>query len=562
MTSTIKPPSNSKELDSNRLQQHKALKWFRRHLSLTELIPVCFSDSDDNHLYGLHCALVPLGMEEEVLSELSWDLGHTDGKPGASISYKKGEERVDYHRFGDRKGFEPLLIDRHFHGMRPDYFEINEEFRLFHDLYYDRKTDQYFKIDDDGNEELVVIIKENGVDIRLKEILQFLAIKEMYLSIQFDYREMAPFKLEELGLSNGGNETRDDLMIWGLHFGDLGFGKKRAFSRLWGKRLVKPLPKHKSGFWGFAEEEVDKYVDFIIDVDAEGNDVSHTSDPDQLANYFGANANAPHYLTPVHFRKQVLDKYYNQPTKFKVEDCYLRCGSLWGLQMDNQHDNQICAWLGDLGRDLPYSEQLHWRSHNVAPQGSISETYFRRQLLGQFTKSTRLEDHFKANYRDLQEVSERTLGWPLVKPLRDEDMHHLTSLRVPAGNEQRDFDDQILGLTKTMIDSINERGIGKLIAPEEKSDLRGISLLEKVFSTRGVADYEPCISFLRKLQELRSSSAAHRKSKSYPKVAAKFGVEAGSLSAAFAAILQEATDVLGYLAEVVRSGQLDPLTKP
>ena len=397
----------TKEEAAKRLQQEKRLQWLQRTLPLTELIPVCFSDHTDEHIYGLHCALVPFPEKENVLGELGWDLGHNDGMPGASMSWPNGKEIVEYHRFGGRKGVEPLIIDRHFHELRPDYVEISEEFRLFHALYYDRKTDEYIKIDDAGNEETIIVVRENQVDMRLKEIVQFLAIKEMYLSIQFDFREMVPFTLDELGLKDEGDETRKDLTCWGLHYGDQGY-KEGAFSRLLGKRLVKPLSKEKSGFWGFSKEEPEKHLDFIIAVDDDGHDVLHTSDPDELADYFGGNRGAPHYLTAVHFRKQVLDKYYQQPQKYSVEDRYLRCGSLWGFQMDNQHGDQVCAWLGDLGRDLPYEEQLHWKAHNISPKGTVSETYFRRQILNQFTDSNRPEDQFKRRYVHLGTSARRS----------------------------------------------------------------------------------------------------------------------------------------------------------
>ena len=61
--------------------------------------------------------------------------------------------------------------------MREAYLEISEEFRLFHRLFHDRKQDQYIKIDDSGNEHLVVTVKPKRIEIRLQEIQQFLAIK-------------------------------------------------------------------------------------------------------------------------------------------------------------------------------------------------------------------------------------------------------------------------------------------------------------------------------------------------------------------------------------------------
>jgi hypothetical protein len=69
-------------------------------------------------------------------------------------------------------------------------------------------------------------------------------------------------------------------------------------------------------------------VNFIIGEDEDGDLIEHTSDPHVLANYFGANPVAPHYLTPVHFHKRVLNKYYEEPGRYSVEDSLLRCGKL------------------------------------------------------------------------------------------------------------------------------------------------------------------------------------------------------------------------------------------
>jgi hypothetical protein len=390
------------DVDRDRLSQVKILDWLRRDLKLTEMVTVYLSDSKDSHSHFIYCALIPCAQLDRALSSPSWDFSHGHGMPGAVVYHEDGEQRAEYLRYGVDDGIEPLVIDREFYGIRDDYKEICEEFRLFHRLYHDRKQDRYTKIGDDGNEHLVAVVEPNRIQIRLQEIRQFLAIKEMYLSIQFDCREHSEPSLEELGLEEAGDDQREGLICWRNRYGDSGgMGSHRAFSRLLGKRLVAPLPKSKSGFWGFAEEPQKKHIEFIIGVDENGDEISYTSNPDALANNFGANPNTPNYLTPVHFRKQVLEKYYQQPSKYCVEDSLLRCGSLWGMYLDNHHDDKVCTWLGDLGRDLPYEEQLHWRAHNIPPEGSVSETYYKRQLLAQFTDSDRLEHLFKQSYHDL-----------------------------------------------------------------------------------------------------------------------------------------------------------------
>lgn len=380
----------------------------------------------------------------------------------------------------------------------------------------------------------------------------------MYLSIQFDYLEYSAHSLDDLGFKEGGGDQREDLVCWGYYCKDsVGIGKHRAFSRLLGKRLVAPVPKLKSGFCGFSEETPKKYVDFIIGLDENGDEIVHTSDPDTLANFFGANPDAPNYLTAVHFRKQVLDKYYQQPGKYSIEDGQLFCGGLWCMRIDNHHDDRVCAWLGDLGRDLSYSEQLHWRAHNIPPQGKISETCFRRNILAEFTDSDRLEHVFPGRYQQLAEACETELGWRLLLPLDRSDEHYFRCLRVPATDEQRDFDELVLGLTKILIDSLNEKQLIALIPQDKRESLQGsISCLEAALTACGVTDSREHIDFLRSLQNLRSTGSAHRKGKEYRKIARSFGMESQNLRDVFTGILNKSIALLDYLTKVVNEGAL------
>ncbi len=530
--------------DRDRLSQAKMLEWLQREQQMTDMLTVYLSDTKDSRNYYIYCALIPSDQIERVVSSPSWDLLHGEGMPGAVEYYEGGEKRVEYLRYGDDDGIEPLIIDRGFSGIRDDYKEICEEFRLFHQLYHDRKQDQYIKIDEDGNEHLIAVINPNCVKIRLKEIRQFLAIKEMHLSIQFDCRERSEYSLEELGPKQGGDDQRKDLMCWKHNYGTSdGIGSHLAFSRLHGKWLVPPLPKSKSGFWGFAVEPKKKHVEFIIGIDGDGNEITSTPD-------------ASEYLTPVHFHKQVLDKYYQQPSKYSVEESILRCGYKWSLYIDNHHEDKVCAWLGDLG-NLSYEEQLHWRAHNISPEGGVSETYYKSQIEAQFTDSVRPEHLFKQRYHDLRKACDECLGWQLLLPLDADDEHHLQCVRIPATDEQRDFDELVLGLTKILIDSLNEKHLNKLIPAEQRADLNdGIARLEAALSACGVEDAVNQILFLRKLQNLRSSGAAHRKGSNYRKIAKDFGVESQSLRSVFSGILWQALAVLDYFITVVRSERI------
>lgn len=85
------------------------------------------------------CALVPNSMVDKSLNKESWDLLMGHGKPGCSVYHdSKGNEAVTYHRYGNDDGIEPLVHCREFHGIKKDYVEVSEEFRFFHNLYYDK----------------------------------------------------------------------------------------------------------------------------------------------------------------------------------------------------------------------------------------------------------------------------------------------------------------------------------------------------------------------------------------------------------------------------------------
>lgn len=539
------------DADRERLSQAKMLERLRCNPQLSEMVTVYQLDGNGFHKHGIYCALIPNDQIEKTLSEPSWDLSHDQGLPESIVHYLGDYAEVSYLRFGNDNGIEPLVIDREFYGIHDNYKEISEEFRLFHRLYHDRKLDHYLKIDDGGNEHLVAIVEPTRVRVRLKEILQFLAIKEMHLSIQFDCRERSMHTLEKLGFVEGGSNQRDGLLCWGLYYDDLrGTGNHRAFSRLLGVRLIKPLPKSKNGLWGFADEPTKKYVNFIIGMDKNGDNVECTSNPGAL-----------YYLTAVSFRKQVLDKYYQQPGKYFISDGILHCGHLWSMYIDNHHDDEVCAWLGDLGRDLPYEDQLHWRTHNIASQTDVSETYHRRQILAQFSDSDRPEHVFQQRYHELVEACRERLGWCLLLPLDAGDEHHLQCVRIPATDEQRDFDDFVLGLTKILIDSLNEKQLNNLIPLDQRDSIKGsISRLEAALAAHGVTDAGDHIAFLRKLQNLRSASSAHRKGKNYRKIATEFNVDSQNLRTVFTEIIRKVLVFLDYLVRVVKSDQLSEAT--
>ena len=551
--------------ERERLSQTANLERLQRDWKVPEMITVDLSHKHPLPEHSIHqCALIPQDLVCLELSKAALeDTRLRNGGVPAASSTCGSEGQVEYFRYGIENGVEPLIINRDFHRIREGYKEISEEFRHFHRLYHDRKTDKYIKIDDAGNEEVVAVVKSNQIEIRLKEIRQFLAVKQMFLSIRFDFTEFSEHSLDDLGIDSDSwsdlQSDSDRLMCWTHHCGDDSDASRKSFSILMGKRLIKPLPKSKSGFGDFAEQGRE-YVEFIFDVDENGDGICHTCDSDKL-NDFGKNPDAPFNLTPIHFSKQVLDKYYNEPGKYTVRDSRVET-SLWSMKIDNHARDKVCVLFRDLC-DLPYTEQLHWRAHNVLPEGGVSETFYGRNVDGLWMDSDQPDLLFKQHYELLQRACAECLGWQLLKSLGPEDEYRFKRIRVPAVDEESDFKDLVSDLTSVLIDkSLNEKRLKDLIPVAQRKEIkRGINLLESVLTSRSIAGSERHIRFLRSLWDLRTTrSSAHpemRNDKRYERAAKHFNLDNLDRRDAFAKILEEAVAFLEFLTGVVHSGKLN-----
>lgn len=449
--------------------------------------------------------LIPNQIISKSLESTDWEVLIGQGKPGCSVHYTGDKQVVEYQRISGKQDCEPLIISRDFNGIKKDYVEISEEFRLFHNLFYDKTNEKYILIDDAGHEEDVVVFKDNSVLIKLFRIKQFLAIKEMHLAVYFSIDRKSEKTLEEQGLVEDTQLHKTSNAIFKLITLGKSFSTKnhQSFSRLEGKLLIPPLPKEQSGIWPYNENQEEFFEEFIIGIDENGLPVNYTSDPDELANYFGKNPHAPHYLTPVFFRREVLTKYYSKPEIYSVEDGYLRCGSLWGMQIDNNHKDFVIVFLGDLGRDLPGSERIYWKQYNIVPEGKLSKTSFRRSFNAEFAEPEMPDLIFKSDFQIFKEVWNDTYGWMLFTNPQDPEETNISTLHIPLSENKQEFDNQVILLAKNLLDTINTTKLIEWLGSSTRSK-DPITLLKTLFSYIGLSDFDTHIQFLKDLKSLRT----------------------------------------------------------
>jgi hypothetical protein len=320
--------------------------------------------------------------------------------------------------------------------------------------------------------------------------------------------------------TRGGSENRDELTHVSatanyriVHVTEA----SRGMGLLRGKDIIEP----------YAPSSVAREgpLAFIIGLSDGGEPIEVTCDPDRLSNFF-TDRGMVNFLTDTFFRRGVLDRYYDDANDFSVENNTVTRNGIWSMSYAVTDDGLIHVHLGDLSR-LPTEHQHHWRAHNVVSYGGIPEDRFRRDFLGEWTESNDPIAGLKQALSQLQDATSQRYGEPVIHSLKAEDAHFLSSLRVPATDDWREFDAQLLNITKPTSDSINVKLLRQLVpyAGEGDDKRTPIGLFEAWLKSLSVeeADAVASAAALRSAQTLRSESSAHRKGRDLEKTIQKLG---------------------------------------
>lgn len=529
--------------DLERLKQENLVSYFQGDKIYSPWFPVYRLDENREREYLHHAALIPFDSIERCLNESGFDFAIGDGAPSVWTIHEDGKQNISYERFGNRHQIEPLVFHRFYdHKPKGSTWELSQEFSLFLNLRHDTAQKCYYLLNHDEEEE-AVRYSDGLIEIRTDLILRYASAKNMALVSYISSHCFSVFSLGELGLEKGSKDFRDSGHAFSLRFCDVPYSDNHgrlSFSDCYGKKFFFPPQVEE-------DEAEEFYQDFIIDSDALGKEKKHTCDPSQLADNFGLNPDAPHYLTPVYFRKEVLAKYYLEPERYEVKDGGVYCSGIWNLRLDNNHDDYVVVWLGDLGRDLREKERNYWTSYNVPPHGKgISKTTYTRAIEGWFAKPTAPDLAFRAEYDSFRSDFIEQHGWGFFLEMHEDDQYCLKTLHCPLSENAAEFDDQVLNLTKLLVDSLNVKAIQKELQEVEANE-GGIKKLERYFSERGWGEFEEHIQFLKDLQALRSEAVAHRKGSRYQRNSEILKAKENGYKVTFNGLLKEAICFMEFL---------------
>ncbi|MGC3833523.1 hypothetical protein [Moritella viscosa] len=490
-------------------------------------------DSDDKTVDGSqYSCLAPLDGQYIYMNSYGWDLSHGDGCPsivlcGGDVSYEEHTSK-----------FLPLIYVRDFIGRNEKCYEILQELVMYLALYNDTKNSKY--VVDDGNGKQIEVIRysETEITIRPSFLKAFMAAKQMHLLLFFEstFHFNENFDKEEI--------IKKDHIRYDKYSDSSYVKGYQNFTRVVGKKLFKCQELTESNASPFSLEE--EYESFIIEGD-EHDSTSHSCNPSLLANNFGGNPDAPHFLTQVFFSKDVLQKYYNASTEYEISDSTIYKKGYWHLRIDNNSKDYICVFLGDLGKCIPNSEQKYWKSFNIgADDKEMSKTYFERSMLGQWSNPQSPDLIFKGVFERFQNNWFEKFGWYLFLPLNDTDNHCFNTLHCLTKNEQSEFDSQVLSLVKITIDSINVKSIKSVMPSDENGSIK----LFTAFIKSKEIDFDAA-SFLGGLQGVRSSGVAHRRGKTYEKTINRLEIDDNDLITAFDKILEQMTELINTLKKIL-----------
>ena len=125
-------------------------------------------DSEADLLKTLGHEVNPMQFGIPTFAELNGEVSFDPGN-----RYERGSVRL-----------EPFVIKRRFQGVRPDTYEVVQDFVLYHDLFFDHEKDAYVDL---AGEKIVRFVRPH-MQVREDALRDYLAARKMVLVLYYDRR--------------------------------------------------------------------------------------------------------------------------------------------------------------------------------------------------------------------------------------------------------------------------------------------------------------------------------------------------------------------------------------
>ena len=419
----------------------------------------------------------------------------------ASKSLAGGEKLIFFRPFEGVKNYEPQI-------------EINQKLVHALDLHYVDERNAYCRLDERGDIEKVITLYRDttgdpwqdvrAATLRPRELAAYMALTATSLVTFFDFTRYSPGEFDGWPEGSAESRARDIFYRHGT------FARYASYQK--GHIIFRPkcTPADLVEEWKAEEDKSNrKYATFwIVDYKNNGKVIKTSCSPNHIVNYF-SKSNLPWEISPAFFRPEVLQKYKNDQEKYTISYGSIECRGAWYLRSyDINKAGQVHAYIGDLA-DLPYDEQLYWKSFNERPKADISERAIQTDILGQFPTTV---DHLENLKNIVVELDKRPPAW---WKRRGGDL--MNAVQVPVNDSASEWGSEILALDQLVVEGFQLQPLREIIKSNDgkfKAGWRSFKLIEVslVLMGRTEDQAKDAVAPLQELHDVRNL-AAHGDSK-------------------------------------------------
>lgn len=404
-----------------------------------------------------------------------------------------------------------LVFGRTFEGWSGpdrDYFEVAQEYAHLTGIHWRPEHGAYCKFDRNGDLASCVNVTrsrgEDGVNLvtfTWPELEEYLAIGGFALVRMFDFTLL---RYGQFSAWRDGPEeitTRSDGYLYRQKIqGDAAYTRGVQVLR---PRDARTVSKEVSDRW--SGKSGGGYATFIAQDWRNDRIAEVSTDPAATTNYFEALGNElPFELSPAYFRPEVLSKYKTDRAKYNVGERDITCRTAWHLKAYDVNDaGQVFAYICYL-RNLPLSEQLHWKSFNEPPKTGISERALVNDFKGEFVSFQHPRMEVLSILRGWQS---RNVDW---WTLRDDDL--VDRATPPLSSSKDEWAEAFMDLSKLVVEGFQAKALrrrldDKKVSYEERDG--SLVLLEKLLTAAHPEGGTVRLEGLRTTQSIRSKAKGH-----------------------------------------------------
>jgi hypothetical protein len=280
---------------------------------------------------------------------------------------------------------------------------------------------------------------------------------------------------------------------------------------------------------------------------------SYPGDPNEKTTWEGAGRD--NFLTPVIFRREVLDYYLDDARHYSVTAYEVRAGGMWSIPIAITERGNVQVWLGDLGR-ISDTAQQHWKGYNIADDDGVPKWRIERDLYVKWVGPPATEplDRLRAAMKRCNQAAMSHCGRPLYAEVEGLSADRVRTLRVPLNASLPAFQDQVTTLAISVVEHLNADFFAAAESPSGQGSLARLTSWLQTETKASPEDAKSMIGGLFAVQAIRSKAGgAHRGGAAGNEALARSDIDLDDLPSGFERLVAKVAESLESVAGVLEA---------